>query len=82
MATFNTSQRKKLKRDSSCYLIPLSPFRHEAVVPRWLVVKNRPASEGDIRDSGLIPELGRSPGGGNGNLLQYSRLDHPLHRGA
>ena len=49
MATFNTSQRKKSKRDPSCYLIPLSSFRYEAVVPRWLVVKNPPASEGDMR---------------------------------
>ena len=34
------------------------------------VVKNPPASAGDIRDAGLIPGLGRSPGGGHGNLLQ------------
>ena len=33
-----------------------------------LVVKNLPASEGDVRDMGLIPEFGRSPGGGHGNL--------------
>ena len=37
-----------------------------------LVVKNPPANAGDIRDMGLIPELGRSPGGGHGNPLQYS----------
>jgi len=35
------------------------------------VVKNPPASAGDIRDTGLIPESGRSPGGGNGNPLWY-----------
>ena len=34
-----------------------------------LVVKNPPASAGDRRDTGLIPGLGRSPGGGNGNPL-------------
>ena len=37
-----------------------------------LVVKNLSAIAGDIRDVGSIPELGRSPGGGQGNLLQYS----------
>ena len=37
-----------------------------------LVVKNQPASVGDIRDTGSIPRWGRSPGGGNGNPLQYS----------
>ena len=31
--------------------------------------------------SGLIPGLGRSPGGGNGNLLQYSCLEVPMNRG-
>ena len=39
-----------------------------------LVVKNLPAKAGDTRDAGLIPGLGRSPGEGNGNLLQYSCL--------
>ena len=38
------------------------------------VVKNLPASAGDARDVGLIPGSGRSPGGGNGNPLQYSCL--------
>ena len=36
------------------------------------MVKNLPANAGDIRDAGLIPGLGRSPGGGNGYPLQYS----------
>ena len=34
-----------------------------------LVVKNLPANAGDVRDMGLIPRLGRSPGGGLGNPL-------------
>ena len=38
------------------------------------LVKNPPANIGDARDSGLIPGLGRSPGEGNGNPLQYSCL--------
>jgi len=46
------------------------------------VVKDLPASVGDTRDVGLIPELGRSPGVGNGNLLQYSYLENSMNRGA
>ena len=42
-------------------------------------MKNLPASVGD---AGLIPGLGRSPGGGPGNLLQYSCLENPVDRGA
>ena len=42
-----------------------------------LVVKNLPANAGDIRDTGLIPGLGRSPGGSRGNPLQYSCLENP-----
>ena len=47
-----------------------------------LVVKNLPANAGkDVRDTGLIPESGSSPGEGNGNPLQYSCLENPMHRG-
>ena len=46
-----------------------------------LVVKNVPANAGDIRDSGLVPGLGRCPGGGHGNPLQYSCLENPMDRG-
>ena len=48
----------------------------------YSVVKNQPASAGDAEDVGLIPESGRSPGGGNGNPLQYSWLGNPMDRGA
>ena len=47
-----------------------------------LVVKNPPATTGDIRDVGLIPGSGRSPGGGRGNPPQYSCLENPMDRGA
>ena len=47
-----------------------------------LVVKNISASVGDIRDSGSIPGLERSPGVGKGNPLQYSCLENPMDRGA
>ena len=46
------------------------------------VVKNLPANSEDSRDRGLIPESGRFPGGGNGNLLQYSCLENSTERGA
>ena len=68
------------------YLLPAveSPcdsehFEESQVV---LVVKNLLAKAGDARDMGSIPELGRSPGEGNGNPLQYSCLGNPMHRGA
>ena len=47
-----------------------------------LVVKNLPASAGDIRDVGSIPGLRRFPGEGHGNPLQYSCLENPVDRGA
>ena len=47
-----------------------------------LGVKNPPASAGDIRDMGSIPGLGRFPGEGHGNTLQYSCLENPVDRGA
>ena len=48
-----------------------------------LVVKNPPpANARDRRDSDLIPGLGRSPGGGNGNPLQDSSLENSMDRGA
>ena len=42
-----------------------------------LTVKILPVSAGDARDVGLIPELGRSPGGGNGNPLQWLEIEDP-----
>ena len=45
------------------------------------MVKNPPANAGDTRDMGLIPGLERSPGVGNGNLLQYSCLENSRDRG-
>ena len=43
------------------------------------MVKNPPTNAGD---AGLIPGLGRSPGVGNGNSLQYSCLGNPMNQGA
>ena len=47
-----------------------------------LVVKNLPVNAGDIKDLGSVSGLGRSPGGGHGNPLQYSCLENPMDRGA
>ena len=46
------------------------------------MVKNLPASAGDVRDAGLVPGSRRSPGEGNGNPFQYPRLENPIDRGA
>ena len=45
-----------------------------------LVVKNPPASSGDVRDVGSITESGRCPGVRHRNLLQYSCLEKPMER--
>ena len=47
--------------------------------PQWLRVKESVCDAGDL---GLIPGLGSSPGEGNGNPLQYSRLKNPMDEGA
>ena len=49
--------------------------------PHGMVVKNPPADACDTGDRGLIAGLGRSCGGGNGNLLQYSCLENSTDRG-
>ena len=45
-------------------------------------VKNPSTNAGDTGDLSSIPGLGRSPGGGNGNTVQYSCLENPMERGA
>ena len=44
------------------------------------VVKDLPVNAGDMKDVGPILGLGRSPGGGNGNLFHYSCLENPMDR--
>ena len=46
------------------------------------VVKNPSSDAGDSREVSSVPGWGRSPGGGNGNPLQYSCLDNPMDKGA
>ena len=57
-------------------------FSSFATVFSVYVVKNSLANTGDTGDSVSIPGSGRSPGGGNGNSLQYSYLENPMDRGA
>ena len=45
-----------------------------------VVVKNPPANVGDLRDMSSVPGLGRSPGEGYGNPVQYSCLENPIDR--
>ena len=56
-------------------------FHASVGFPGGSVVKNPPVNAVDAGDSGLIPGWRRSPGGGNGNPLQYSRLENPMDRG-
>ena len=49
---------------------------------RWSGGKEPTCQGRDLRDAGSIPGLGRSPGGGNDNPLQYSCLGNPMDRGA
>ena len=60
------------------YLTQYTFLRASCVV---IVVKNLPTSAGDLRDVDSIPGSGRPPGGGHGNLLQCSCLEHPRGRG-
>ena len=63
-------------------LAQIGSYRANRASQVALVVKNLPANAGDVRDVGLVPEPGRSPGIGNGNPLQYSYLENPMARGA
>ena len=60
----------------------LFPILTPLGLPGGTVVKNLPASVGDAGDTGSIPGSERSPGEGNGNLLQYSCLENSMDRGA
>ena len=70
---------KVLPSASALFDLKYTKIRASQVAP---VVKNPPATAGDIRDAGPFPWLGRSPGGGHGNSLQYSCLENPTDRGA
>ena len=54
----------------------------EVGLPRWCSGKESACNAGDAGDVGLIPGSIRSPGGGNGNPLQYSCPENPVDSGA
>ena len=55
----------------------LTKYTQDLAFQVVLVVKNLPANAVDLRDTGSIPGLERSPGGGHGNPPQYSCLENP-----
>ena len=65
-------------RIKSCltHPFPFFLFIPTSVISADSAVKNQPASAGDAGDTGSTPGSGRSPGGGNGNPLQYSGLEN------
>ncbi|CAM9784256.1 unnamed protein product [Rangifer tarandus platyrhynchus] len=67
-----TKQQYVVKEGSNFILLHLG-------IPKWLSSKESACKVGDV---GLSPGSGRSPGGGNGNPLQYSCLGDPMDRGA
>ena len=67
------AQKRALCRDRDSYI------RDNVNIPHSSVSKESACNAGDL---GLIPGLGTSPGGGNGNPLQYSWLENPMDRGA
>ena len=75
---FRKGERRETRSDSInkrvSYFLPWSQVE--------LVVKNPPASVGEIRDWGSVLELGRSPGGEHGNPLHYSCLKNSMDKGA
>ena len=68
---FNSSNKK--------LLLSVPSYRWGRALPRWSAVRNHAR---DAKDAGPIPGLGRSPGVGNGNPLQYSCLGNSMDRGA
>ena len=69
------------------YIVPKGSKNNNQCPLYWasqvmLVVKNLLANAGDRRDAGSIPGLGRAPGGGHVNTLQYSCLENSMDRGA
>ena len=70
------------QEDNNC-LLEFNMLKHLVGVSQVVqVVKKPPANSGDTRDTVLILGSGRSPGGGQGNIFQYSGLENPMDRGA
>ena len=65
-----------------CTYTYIPSFGFHLGFPGGSVVKNQSINAGNAGDMGLVPGLGRAPGGGNGNPLQYSCLENRMDRGA
>ena len=64
-----------------CYLLTMYSLLYNMASQVVPVVRNSPANAGDSRDMSSNPGSGRSPGGENGNPLQYSCLENAMNRG-
>ena len=81
--TLGLSSLQKHKKQTSVdhepfslqYIVTEAP-KGRRLFPGGAAVKNPPVNAGDARDACLISGPGRCPGGGNGNLLQYSNLEY------
>ena len=84
-ALWGPQSQENLMSFASAFYRPFIRFSWRPYVgafPVAQMVKNPPASAGEAKDKGSIPGSGRSPGEGNGNLLQYSYLENSMDRGA
>ena len=85
MEGFNAVEVVGMSAGQQAYNCPALQSTQRFKDPWWvaqkvLVVNNPPANEEDTRDGVSIPGLGRSPGEGNGNTLQYSCLENSMDR--
>ena len=78
---FNVIEWSPSVRNYDKLLICINSLKLHSDFPGDSVVKNT-TNAGTAGDTGLIPESGRSPGGGNGSPFQYSCLENPMGRGA
>ena len=83
MVIFIFKTRRTLRDKQGHFIIMVNSSRPSLVAfPGGSVVKHLPANAGDTGDAGSIHGSGRSPGGVNGTLLQYSCLKNPMDREA
>ena len=68
--------------DFSHYRLKIAAPHYRSGLPLWLSSKESACNARDTWDVGLIPGLGRSPGGGHGSPLQYSCWENPMDKGA
>ena len=82
MPTWDRNRLGKERKDSHHTFPGKADIVNGGEFPGGTVIKNPSASAGDTQDTGSISQLGRCPGEGNGNPLQYSWLENHMDRGA